>query len=193
MRNLDRIGRYLVEIVEWSLRESRGGGAVGVAMVFKVLGDWYEDAWRDWREYEENRVEGSWWPIKKDGSVNQSAVDQLAESLGWAGDLSVFRGPPLKMVVQVDVKLEEYEGKTSYRAAWMYHKDASTSGLGGVTEERGQELETRFGSMLRAAASGAQKSAPGGGGSPEKAKEPAQTDAEKGKEIAKSDDDGLPF
>ena len=44
--------------------------------------------------------DSTWWVVKKDGTVNQSAVEQLKKSLGWNGDaLAAAAKKPVNYVV----------------------------------------------------------------------------------------------
>ena len=151
---LDRIGRFRVKPVEWYLREA-ASGAVGVAITYEVMAKWNDgdNVWDDWSEYGPYRVEGTVWVVKKDGGVNKSGVDQFAGSLGWDGSMAVFYGPVPRFMAQVTVTMEEYKGQVDYRADWLRPADASVISGGGVDSARGRELNTRFGSLLRAAAS----------------------------------------
>ena len=189
MHDLDRMGRFRVEPTEWSVREAPSG-AVGVGISFLVIEEWDTDQeeWRDWREFEPYRVRGTWWVVKRDGSISQNGVDQLSSTFGWDGTLETIRqsGKP-RGRAQVQVTPDEYRGKTEFRAEWLHGWDADpTSSAGGVNEARGKELDTRFGSLLRAAASGAPKPAAPKPGAP-----PPPSGGDE-KSIADPDDD-LPF
>ena len=160
---LDFTGRFQVQPLEWWLRES-AGGAVGVSIVFLVIACWEPHAddpngapaWQDWSEYGPYRTGGTFWVVKKDGSVNQSGVDQLKAVFGWDGNIGQFyQAVPEGVKAQIDVTLEEFKGQQSYRANWLYPFDAPVGGGAGMaSEEKGREINNRFGSLLRAAASG---------------------------------------
>lgn len=154
MKQLDRVGRFKVRPLEWWLQEA-ASGAVGIGFRLQVLADWFEDAWRDWSAFEEHEVKGMWWVVKRDKGINQSAVDQLVAALGWSGSLEHVYGDAPTRIVQVTVQSEEYKDEIQYRAQWMDPEDADpTGGTGAMSAERGQELQTQFGALLRAAASG---------------------------------------
>ena len=182
MNDLDRIGRFRVEPIEWAVREAPSG-AVGVGISFRVLEEWDTDQeeWRSWGEYEPYQVRGTWWVIKRDGTISQNGIDQLSGTFGWDGDLKTIGKSPPKGKAQVQVAPDEYRGKVEFRAEWLHgYDDDPTSSTGGVNESRGKELDTRFGSLLRAAAS-----------SSPKVKAPAPSAPDE-KPIADPDDD-LPF
>ena len=150
MLPIDREGHFRVHLVEWWL-DKAPSGAVAVACKFRVKEEWANEAWVSWEDYEEHAAYGRWWIIKKDESINETAVKQLRQNLGWNGTLDLEELPE-RCAVSIRVESDHYEGRTSYRATWMEPWDADPTGRGlekGVAEE----LETRFGSLLRAAAS----------------------------------------
>ena len=183
MKQLDREGRFRVTPAFAMLREAQSG-AVGIQIDFKIVADWTGEEWRSWEGYDEYEVEGTFWVIKKDGGVNQSAVDQLTQVLGWSGSLDDLTFNTAT-VVQVAVKAETYNEFTSYRASWLYPADADPLG-GQVNDQRTSELQTRFGSLLRAAAGST--SAP----APTPAPAPAANIKKSAFDLSKPDDD-LPF
>ena len=179
MHDLDRMGRFRVEPTKWSIREAPSG-AVGVGITFLVLEQWDTEKgqWTDWSEFEPYEVRGTWWVVKRNGSISQNGVDQLSSVFGWDGTLETIRQSPPRGRAQVQVTHDEYKGKVEFRAEWLHGYDADPTGSSGsVDEARGKELDTRFGSLLRAAASSAPKS-----------KSPVPVE----KSLAKPDDD-LPF
>ncbi len=159
MKNLDREGIFKARPISWSVLDA-DSGAVAVSLEFEILAQWDgEGGWIDWAGYEMHRCFGSWWVVKKNGQINTGAAEQLAVSLGWDGDLrSVFGGPPSR-IVQVSVKAEEYDGRTRYRAGWMNPEDYVPQ-QAGASEEKVNELQSRYGSLLRAAATATGNSAP---------------------------------
>lgn len=159
-RPLDREGIFKARPFTWEVYRAESG-AVGVSIGFEItakLSESYE--WDDWSEYEAHHCYGTWWVVKKDGSINQGPVEQLAAGLGWKGDLmTVSKEPVPEVIVQITVKEDTYNGKTRYRAAWMNPGEyAPTSSS--TSPEDVQQLQARFGSLLRAAASGASRPSP---------------------------------
>ena len=151
MRNLDREGLFKAHLLSWKVWDA-DSGAVAVSCEFRVGAQWNgADEWTDWSDYDEHRCFGNWWVVKKGGQINTSAVDQLARSLGWNGDLQGVLGPPPDRIVQISVKPEEYNGQTRFKASWMNPEDYEPQQQG-ASEEKVGNLQTRFGSLLRAAA-----------------------------------------
>jgi len=163
---LDRPGIFKAKPYEWVVRQAKETKSVGINIGFLVLAEYGMVAdekgesspqWTSWEDYEPHTVYGTWWIIKKDGKVNQAAVDQLVQCLGWNGDLaSVGSQLPPELVVQINVKEEEYDGKVVCKAAWMNPEDY-VPGPGGATTEEVAKIAAGYGSLLRAAAAGAAK------------------------------------
>lgn len=176
---LDREGIFKVRPVSWRVKTFPSSKSVAIAIEFVVVAQLDEESaadktytWQDWTVYDEIRVWGDYWVVKKDGQPNVGTCEQLAEAMGWRGSLkAVQAGPPPQCIVQVTVKSEDYQGKTYYKAAWMNPEDyVPTSG--GAPAEEVDALEASFGSLLRAATSG--KASP-----PKKAQPPTRAVAPK--------------
>ena len=147
---LDREGLFKAVPVVWDVYEAKSG-AVAVNIEFRILEQYDVGSWIDWRGCEEHIVLGAYYVVKKDGTVNTETVRQLVESLGWNGSLKSVVGDPPGVIVQIQVKQDDYEGKTRFNAGWMNpgnFSPRSTMPADDVTK-----LDTRFGSLLRAAAS----------------------------------------
>jgi hypothetical protein len=157
-RALDREGIFKAVPFKWDVQKAQSG-AVAVSMGFEIKAQLDGSEWIDWSEYDAHHVYGSWWVVKRDGSVNQPAVEQLASCLGWTGRLSDVGGDAPEIVVQITVKEETFEGKTRIKATWMNPEDYVPEGIG-ASDDEVREIEARFGSLLRAAASGAAKAKP---------------------------------
>lgn len=158
MRQIDREGIFRVVPREWRVRTTESSASVAVSFDFGIDAQWNGQGWDDWSGYELHTVYGDWWVIKKDRNINQGAVEQLANSLGWNGSLDSVNGQPPQVFVQVTVKAETYEDKTRYKAGWMNPGDFTPGPVGAPPAEVAK-LQLQFGSLLRAAASGAAKAA----------------------------------
>ncbi len=150
MRPLDREGIFKARLVSWKIRDT-SSGAVAVSCEFHVLSEWDGVDWADWSEYDEHRCFGDWWVVKKSGQINTGAVEQLTRSLGWSGDLQSVLGSPPERTVQISVKADEYNGQTRFKADWMNPENHEPQQ--GASQEKVGQLQARFGSLLRAAAS----------------------------------------
>lgn len=157
--NIDREGIFKAKPVAWSVKTFEGKQSVALNVEFVIVAMLDQGEWQDWTLYDTCRVWGDFFVVKKDGRPNTAQVQQLAESLGWNGDLRVVFGEPPDVVVQVTVKEETYDGRTFYKAAWVNPEDYVPGPKGGADAATVEQLQTRFGSLLRAAATS--KSAPG--------------------------------
>lgn len=162
---LDRDGRFMAKPIEWAIeKEKADSKSVGVRVTF-AIGDtpgtaqYVDGQWQPWEEYEKHVINGRWYPIKKDGTVNQMAIEQLVRALGWNGNLAWFKNPPMPEteLVQITVKTETYTGndgsqKSGRKATWMDPKDYVPT-FGGASDDDVDSLQGRYGSLLKAAAS----------------------------------------
>ena len=157
MKQIDREGIFRVVPREWWIKTPREGSAVAVSFDFDIVEQWSGVGWDDWSQYDQHSVFGDYWVIKRDRTINQGTVEQLATSLGWDGNLESVVGTPPNVVVQVTVKAEVYEGKTRYKAGWMNPGDFAPRA--GASTEEVTKITSQFGSLLRAAAAGAARAA----------------------------------
>jgi hypothetical protein len=156
---LSQAGIFKAVPTAWSVKESDGDSqSVALVIEFLITEEWAEGEWASWAEHEEHTIRGYFYIIKRDGTVNTTQVEALAKALGWAGDLRAVEGPPPDRTVQIVVKDEPYLGQSSYKVKWINPEDHKPGLFGSSPEEVGS-LQTRFGSLLRAAAAGALKAA----------------------------------
>lgn len=158
MRQIDRKGIFQAVPREWRVRTTDNSSAVAVSLDFDLLAQWNGTGWDDWSQYELHTAFGDYWVIKRDRTVNQGTVEQLAASLGWDGNLDSVHGDPPNVLVQITIKDETFQGKTRFKAGWMNPGDWSPGPAGAPPEEVSQ-LSSQFGSLLMAAAAGAAKQA----------------------------------
>lgn len=149
--NLDRAGIFKARPFSWKVKTFSNSSSVAIAIEFVVLAQLDGGEWQDWDGYAEHRVWGDFFVVKKDGKPNTTTVQQLAASIGWDGSLKLPLQPPQR-VVQITVKEEFYKEQTYYKAQWINPEDFVPTG-GGASEEEVHQLDARFGSLLRAAAS----------------------------------------
>lgn len=159
MKALDRTGIFKANIISWGLTKSGSSESHAVSMEFQIISQYVDGKWASWADYEEHGCRGDFWIIGKSGDVNEKAVDQLANAIGWMGALEDIQGDPPPCIVQIVVKDETYNGTTRYRAAFINHEDyvPKPSTLDDATVKT---LNTRYGSLLRAAAGAARKTRP---------------------------------
>jgi len=157
--NIDRPGIFKAKPFSWRVYNAESG-AVAVNIGFEILAQFAQDnSWDDWSEYETHHCYGNWWVVKRDGTINQPTVEQLASCLGWGGNLKTVTSHVPDVVVQITVKEEVYNGQARFKATWMNPEDYVPTG-GGASEEEVDQLQARFGSLLRAAAAGSATQAP---------------------------------
>ena len=155
---LNRPGIFKAREESRRIKTFPNSSSVAIAIEFVVLAEQNGDDWTDWSGYEETRVWGDFFVVKKDGTPNVTTVQQLAASLEWSGSLRDTT-PRRDLVVQITVKGEDYNGKTYHKASWINPGDHMPGAPGADDQEIGQ-LEARFGSLLKAAAGSAKKAPP---------------------------------
>lgn len=152
---LDRDGIFKARPVEWSVQPSKQTKAVAIYVGCTITAQYEDGEWKSWEEYEPHSIGGWWYVIGKDGKVNTTAVEQLAKSLWWDGDLRTVAGDPPDLVVQLTVKSEpDLAGNMKRKAQWMNPEDFIPK-MNGASEDDVAKLATQFGSLLRAAAAAA--------------------------------------
>lgn len=150
---IDRAGTFKARIREYALKEYQSG-AVGLYMVFDIEAQWDGEAWVDWTAYQVD-ADGTVWIIKRDGTLNNKSVEALV-ALGWDANLESFAHGACELSpCQIVVRPEEYEGNTTYRVAFINPYDASPGVQGGIAPDKAKELQSRYGSALRAIAGNA--------------------------------------
>ncbi len=154
MLRLDRAGIFKAQPVSWTVRSSQQSGAIALAIEFKILAQLDGAEWNDWAQYDEYSIFGDFWVVKSDGTINTTTVESLARTLGWDGDLVSVVGEPPAEVVQITVREEEYQGRKRMKVAWLNPGDFSPMPES-ATPDQVQNMQRRFGSLLRAAAAGA--------------------------------------
>jgi hypothetical protein len=176
------------------LGKSKGGSrAVPVVIDFTVTAKLDEDGeWVDWSDYDDQTIEGRFYVVGKDGVPNVPNVERLARCLGWTPD--VIDDPPPSTVVQIEVKAEEYNGRTTLKVQWLNPSDfvpaAATQSPAEV-----KAFKQQFGSQMRAIAAAATKGS-GAKSAPPPARKPAPAPGpvagEPGSDVQLGPD-GLPF
>lgn len=148
---MDRAGAFRGQFHEYGMKEERSGAlAVVVRMVVQEMWDHARQAWIDWAQYD-MEVVGYLYIIKKDGTLSQGKIKELTQHAGWNGDIdSLGGGLWSPTLCQVEVKEEEYDGNVQYRIAWIHAYDSTPGAVGNVSAERAKELQTQFGSQVRA-------------------------------------------
>lgn len=134
----------------WDIYQAESG-AVAINIDFQILECYENGQWNDWRQYEPQTVDGAFYVVKKDGTLNTTVVEQLVASMGWNGSFAAVDKMPPKVIVQLNVKQDNYGDAPRFRASWMNPGDYTPKSS--VSPEIVKNLDSRFGSLLRAAAS----------------------------------------
>lgn len=163
---LDRDGIFKAKVTDWAIEKKDDAKSIGVRIGFLITAQYENGEWTSWEDYMPHTIRGWWYPIRKNGQTNASAVEQMVRSMNWNGDLRWFKEAPLDdILVQITVKTESFTGndgqtRSSRKATWMNPADWEPTG-GGASDEDIDKLQSQFGSLLKAAASAAKpKSAP---------------------------------
>lgn len=176
LKPLETEGNFRVRCMKYSLFKA-DSGSVAVNMNFEVL-EGYDDeqgTWYDWRG-EEIAVEGSFWIIKKDGTINERQVESLVAHCGWDGTMSqITDGKWTPEDCQVNVKKEVYKNQPRWKASFINGYDSIPGAGGGasMSAEEASQIEDAFGAGLRAAAANAKSKKAPAGRPPSPAKRPA--------------------
>lgn len=158
---LDRPGIFKARPFGWFVRTFEGSQAVAISIEFIISAQLNDSEWEDWSGYEEHSIIGDFFIVKKDGTININMVERLIESIGWDADLQSIQSDPPGVTVQITVGEEKYQGRTRLKVQWLNPADYSPRPQAAPPDQI-QQLQSRFGSLLRAAAGGAAK---GNGGS----------------------------
>ena len=78
--NIDREGIFKARPLQWRVKVFDGSLSVAIAIEFAIVAQLADNEWQDWSGYDEHRVWGDWWVVKKDGKPNVSAVEQLRDA-----------------------------------------------------------------------------------------------------------------
>lgn len=146
---LERQGTFKAKPIEWSVYEAQSG-AIGITVVFEAQQVWSNEDWRPLMP--PAIVKGTFYVVKTDGTNNDRVGQMLCVTLGWGGSFAeVRRNPPPESLFQVEVKSEDYKGKTYYKVDRIRAENA-TPGGGEVSDERLAELDKKYGATLKAIA-----------------------------------------
>ena len=150
MNSIDREGIFRANVTAWTLKTNEKTESIAVNVTGTIVSQWDNDEWMDWSGYEDHEVSGDWYIIGKGGNVNQTGIDQLVRSMGWDGNIDSLGGPPPNVVVQITVKADEWRGQVRFRGEWMNPGDYQITGA--ADPETVAAVQTKYGSLLRAAA-----------------------------------------
>jgi hypothetical protein len=152
-RQLEHEGVFKATPTAWGLQDSQNTQSVALVVTFKILEKLEGGGWEDWSAYEDQEITGWFYIVKKDGGVNAATVENLVKSIGWDGNLDLSAGPQ-DITCQITTANEEYNGKVRLKVQWLNPADF-VPGPKTVDPVKAKELQSRYGSQLRAAAAAA--------------------------------------
>lgn len=165
MQQVDREGTFRAQITSYGLKEM-DSGSVSVAIRAKLT-EWFSDGeWHPWVDFD-MEAEGDCWIIKKDGSVNEGQAKSLMQHAGWDGNVvSVVNETWQPTPCQVSVVRDDYQGKVRFKISFVNDYNRTPGALSNVTADKANDLQTRFGSQLRAIAGNIKRTAAPANGRP---------------------------
>jgi len=207
---VDREGVFRATISGYGVQNAESG-ALGIAMTFDLTELWCPPAngeegyWYPWSEHQQ-QAQGTFWIVKKDGTPNNGAIEQLCRYAGWTGTLATLaEGKWEPTPVQVTIKSEtrKQDGKpdrTELRASFLNDFNRVPGAQGNVDAAKAQELDSRFGAHFRAiAGTVAQSKTPPAASKPPAPSRPAQppgvpaAQTKQAMEVAHDNGDRVPF
>lgn len=135
-----------------SYRHVKGkSGAMGIELTCDVLDYLDGGTWTDWAPHG-FEAEGTVWYLKKNGSLNDRAVETLRDVLEWDGKIeSVMDGSWKPPAIQFTVKWEADDKgrsrlKISYFNPWDYKGQMGDADIAAWKQDIGPKLRAMFGS-----------------------------------------------
>lgn len=156
----DRSGTFRGKMTAPSLLKGKDPSkSVGIGFVAQLTEMWDDEErrWLPWAEYQQE-AHGAVWVIKKDGTVNQPAVDSLVHCVDWSGNLcdipeGTFTGGECQFVV----KEETYKDQTTFKVAFINPFASTPGGGGNMSADEAKLIQSKVGSQLRALVSSAKR------------------------------------
>jgi len=142
-------GTFKAQILEWGVKTD---GTPAFVAKFDLLEHWNGTDWDP--AGGDYQITGYFYPVKKDGSINEGGYNSLRESLGWDGGswASLEGGDYSKTEVQVVLGFEEYKGQQKIKVQYMNPIDRTPGGpgVGKADPQAIRSLDAQFGSKFRA-------------------------------------------
>lgn len=169
---IDRPGIFRGTPIEVGIQDSDNSSSLGLRVVMTVQEylNQQTNEWEDWNQFD-FRASGTFWIIKKDGSLNDnpdpdkfSTVRMVRDILGWDGNLE---NPDVGVLnpCQFTVNEEDYKGKAQFKLGFLNHWDFKP-GPKTVDPATVKKLSVQHGSKLRAFFGQKQTKAPAPAGRP---------------------------
>lgn len=158
MKPLTHEGTFHAEIVESSDMNAQNSKAYAACFKFRIK-EWFTVADGEtepsWCEYDHGfECYGQWWFQGKDGKLNKTAAKQLASALKFQGNTDhLVDDTFVGKMVQIDVVENEYDGRVTYKAAWLRPYGAEpSSGMRQASEASRKEVKSKHQSEFKALA-----------------------------------------
>lgn len=188
MMKLDRSGIFKARPVAMGVQTAKESRSVAVWIEFLITDQLDGTEWQSWAVYEEHSITGYFWVVKRDGTINNPTVENLALVLDWDGNLESIGGDPPDIPVQITVQEDTYKDRTSLKVAWLNAADSQPKAVT-ASPEQVKQINSQFGSLLRAAAGAARKTKTKPAGKP--APRTAASKPETATQTATIDDGGM--
>lgn len=146
----DREGRYIAEVLDKGFGETGKNNLATFTCRVRLLNFLRGDPVQGTQE-----ITAYIYIDKKDGSINQKAVEQIQRTFGWDGsDLTWLAHQDLAgRRLQVELRFETWNNQRRMKVQWIDHVDAA--GAPEITrcdDEGMRRMNARLGSKLRAGA-----------------------------------------
>lgn len=159
----NRPGRFRATVLDRGVSETGSNNLLTFIIRFLLTQESTPNG--DWQDIEIEGMEITAYVYleKKDGSINDRAVEDLKKALGWPGDNPFWlegrgdppnTGPEQLPDCQVTLDWEEYKGKRSIRVQWINPYDSEGGGIQHSTDDVRKRVLNRLGPKLRAMAGG---------------------------------------
>lgn len=137
----------------WGIEEAQSG-ALAFVMDLAIDYKWDGEKWaEDWRGMD-TCIRGYFYVVKKDGGLNETTIKSLVNALGWQGGFDVLADPNApwaQRAVNITVKKELYNGKDTYKIAWLNPPDdVPQGGRPTISDDRLAHLANLYNPNLRA-------------------------------------------
>ncbi len=146
-------GRYKAKLIEGGIAETGQNKLCTFNARFRL--EQAHDG-QDWKPCEAEEIMGCFYLEKKDGGLNDRAIESLCESFGWDGrDPFWLQDTDLtERTVQLTIASETYDKKTRPRVKWINNENAEPVGVQRATGSARSAIANRLSSKFRAHAGG---------------------------------------
>lgn len=194
----DRAGTFRGKVVDLVVGDRNDKPEVGlkVELTHMYAKSQKEPGKMVWRKVPDNlgwEITAYLYLEKSDGDINEVAISQLKEALGWnpASGIGWLESTDLTGTdIQLDIQMETYQGKTGPKVKWIRAVDAAPGrgGLKAADAETLRRFSDRLDAKLRAMEGGVAPSQPAKTTQPKAATPAVQEDS-----LGEEEEDDIPF